>query len=281
MNDIYTPPQQALETIEERRVDTKLLVKASKFLGGLLPAGCFGVNGDNNVPPAILARYVPRATSEDTIYADISGAAGLNPYWASYLGDRYTVRNAEKVSTIRPTVMWAGGQRTKQWIVAPENRVGGIRYMQTMFGCTSAEYQQGIREIVFNEKGSNDIVNNTFDLTAWYRLQAARFGYESGNLAPFYYPALMGLVAVYGVLYEDFDGGPSSSNGDLAMFIRQVVYPAICLVGENLGVKPVIVQLPYQKGMNETNLAFLSPEEAKLVKERGSRALLSARMDSR
>lgn len=279
MNDIYTPPQQAFDIIGERRMDTALLKKASEFLGGVLPADCFEVNGEGLAPTAILARYVPRATGEDIIFADMARDVGFIPQWATYLADRYTIRNAEKVSTIRPIVRWPKGQRTKRWVVGQKDRVGGIGYMPTIFGCTSADYQQGIREIVFNENVSNDIVNNTFDLTEWYRLQSARFGYESGNLAPFYYPALMGLVAVYGVLYEDFDGGPSSSNGDLAMFMQQVVKPAIGMVEERLGVKPMIVRLPYQKGMNETNLAFLSPEEAQIVQQMGSKALLSARME--
>lgn len=94
-------------------------------------------------------------------------------------------------------------------------------------------------------------------MTDWYRFQAPRFGWESGNLAAYYYPATMALASTLGVLYEDFDGGPNAGNGDLAGFMDQVVYPAIGKVTQDIGVAPVIVQLPYREGMNETGLEFL------------------------
>lgn len=270
MKDIYTPKEAALETILERRGNPDLREKVSQYLGQRIPASCFLAE----TPPAFLARYVPRATDEDRIFADEAREAGFTPFWSSYLADKYTVRNAEKVQTIRPPIRWRKGQRTRQWIVTPEERSGGIGELNTTFGYTSTEYQQGIRELVFANNGNEDLIENTFDMTDWYRQQAPRFGWESGNLAEYYYPAMMALATTFGVWYEDFDGGPNAGNGDLAMFMEKVVTLAIARVTEDLGVNPVIVKLPYREGMNETGLEFLDEDTASIVRTIGSRAVL-------
>ena len=215
---------------------------------------------------------MPRATDEDRLFADEAREAGFTPYWSSYLADRYTVRNPEKVQTIRPPIRWAKGQRTRQWVVAPEERSGGIGELNTIFGYTSAEYQNGVRELVLTNDGDKELAENIFDMTDWYRFQAPRFGWESGNLAAYYYPATMALASVFGVLYKDFDGGPNSGNGDLVAFRDGVVYPAIAKVTQDLGVNPVIVQLPYREGMGETGLEFLDSDTAELVRTLGSKA---------
>ena len=274
MKDIYTPKEAAFETIMERRNNPELREKVAQYLGESIPATCFLAE----TPPAFLARYVPRATDEDRLFADEAREAGFTPYWSSYLADRYTTRNPEKVQTIRPPIRWTKGQRTRQWVVAPEERNGGIGELNTVFGYTSAEYQQGVRELVLANDGNEELAGNVFDMTDWYRFQAPRFGWESGNLAAYYYPATMTLASTLGVLYEDFDGGPNAGNGDLAAFMNQVVYPAIAKVTQDIGVAPVIVQLPYRDGMNETGLEFLDSDTAIAFRSLGSKAILSGRI---
>jgi hypothetical protein len=209
------------------------------------------------------------------VRADVAREAGFDPYWASYLADRYTTRNPEKVQTIRPPIRWTKGQRTRQWVVALEERSGGIGELNTIFGYTSAEYQQGVRELVLANDGNEELAGNTFDMTVWYEFQAPRFGWKSGKPAVYYYPATMALASTFGVLYEDFDGGPNAGNGDLAKFNRQVVYPAIDKVTQDLGVAPVIVRLPYRVGMGDTGLGFLDSDTAETMRRFGSRAILS------
>lgn len=274
MKDIYTPREAALETIMERRNDPELREKVEQYLGERLPAACFFAD----MPPAFLARYVPRATDEDRLFADEAREAGFAPYWSSYLADRYTTRNPEKVQTIRPPIRWTKGQRTRQWVVAPEDRSGGIGELNTVFGYTSAEYQQAVRELVLANDGNEELAGNTFDMTDWYKFQAPRFGWESGNLAAYYYPATMALASTFGVLYEDFEGGPSAGNGDLTAFRNQVVYPAIDKVTRDLGIAPIIVQLPYREGMNETGLEFLDYDTATTMRTLGSKAIISERV---
>lgn len=270
MKDIYVPEEAAIEVLESRRQDPQLRSLVAEYLGGLFPAACF----EQKCPVAILARYVPRATGEDRFFAETAQNAGFVPFWASYKADRFTTRNPEKVETIRPPIRWGKGQKTRGWVVEPENRQGGIGVLDTVYGYSSTCYQRGIRQLVFGNEGMGGLVDSTFDMGDWYRAQATRFGYSGGNLAPSYYPALMALATTFGAMYEDFDGGPNA--GDLMSFRQAVVYPAIEKVKNDLGLSPVIVRLPFRQGMNETDLSFLDNDDAVRFRTAGSLSLQSA-----
>ncbi|HSX33584.1 MAG TPA: hypothetical protein VLF91_04580 [Candidatus Saccharimonadales bacterium] len=269
MKDIYTPAGAALEIMQERRSQTSIKDEVARYLGGALPADCL----DRKEPVAMLARYVARATEEDRVFAEAAQQAGFVPYWSTYWGDRFTTRNPEKVETIRPPIRWQKGQKTRSWVVEPAKRDGGIGELETLYRCSSSEYQQAIREIVFANDGSPELVANEFDMGDWYKAQAPRFGYASGNLAPYYYPATMALATAFCVLYEDFDGGPNASSGDLAAFRNQVVYPAFERVEQELGIKPLVVRLPFAERMNETDLSLLDQDQAEQFRTYGPRAV--------
>ena len=266
MKDIYTSADAALEVIEERRSSSEIRDTVAAYLGNILPSDCLV----QEKPVAILARYVARATGEDKAFAQSAQQAGFVPYWSTYKGDRFTTRNPEKVETVRPPIRWQKGQRTRSWVVEPAKRLGGVGELETIYDCSSSQYQRSIRNLVLPNDGLEELVANEFDMGSWYRVQAPRFGYTGGNLAPFYYPATMALATAFCVLYEDFDGGPNASSGDLAAFREGVVYPAYDKVERELRLKPMIVRLPFQEGMNETDLSFLDKDQAEHFKIFGS-----------
>jgi len=274
MKDIYTPIEIAAELLEENRQNTENRERVAQYLGNILPSNCLELEQ----PVAILARYVSRATAEDIIFADISQDAGFVPYWSTYKSDKFTTRNPEKVETIRPPIKWAKGQRTRSWVVEQDKRMGGVGELDTIFDCSSSAFQQGIRELVFSRRGMTGLVKNQFDMAEWYKFQAQRFGYNCGNLAPYYYPATMALATTFCALFEDFDGGPNANNGDLSVFKNNVVYPAIAKVRKELGLKPVIVRLPFQPGMNETDLTFLDSYQMEQFRLYGSLILKSDKL---
>lgn len=259
MSEFYTPDEAAIGTIEERRESIDIRSRVLEYLGDMLPS----TELEQGKPVAILARYVPRATKEDELFINASYQAGFRPFWASYRGDRFTTRNPEKVETIRPPILWRKGQKTRAWVVEPEKRIGGVGELTTIYGNTSSQFQQNIREMVFDRRGTGEIARNTFDMGNWYMAQAPRFGHEKGGLAQFYYPALMALATTYCVIYEDFDGGPNADSGDLKRFRHEVVYPAFKKVQKDLGLTPIIIQLPYRPQLNNTDLSFLSVDEQK------------------
>ncbi len=271
MSNIYTSPAEAVKVIEQRRQDPALMNRVTGYLGGLLPSDCLELKK----PVAILPRYVARATGEDRIFAELAQLAGFEPYWASYKADRFTIRNPEKVETIRPPIRWQKGQRTRSWVVEPEKRQGGIGELETVYGWSSSKYHQNIREVVLARDGLSELVMNEFDMGGWYKFQARRFGYVQGNLAPYYYPAIMALTTAFCAMYEDFNGGPDANSGDLTAFRNSVVHPAFEKAERDLNLRPVIVRLPYIPGMNETDLSFLDTEQAEQFKKCGRVSLQS------
>lgn len=265
MKDIYTPASMAADVLMERKQNQPLKERVGEYLGNIVPASCLGASE----PIAFLARYVPRATNEDKLFAEAAQTDGFTPFWASYVSDRFTTRNPEKVATVRPIIQWGKNQRTKTWVVAPENRVGGVGELKTVFGATSTDYQREIRATVFRNDDQPTIADQTFDMGEWYKLQANRFGYQTGRLAPYYYQALMALTIANGVLYEDFDGGPNAGSGDLKAFREEIVYPAFDEAERAIGERPLIVQLPFRDNMEVTDMSFLDDEKAAQLKQFG------------
>ncbi len=132
----YISARDAITQLRLRQEDGDLAARVLELLGGRLPAGF----PDDRVPTAMLARYVPRATGEDLAFATSAAAAGMRPYWASYVSDRFTTRNPEKVDTLRPPVRLPKGQRTRSWIVPPSERNAGVGLARTGCGHSATAY---------------------------------------------------------------------------------------------------------------------------------------------
>jgi hypothetical protein len=255
MTELYTPIAAA-EIIGERNQDMRLQERVARYLGGLLPP----TGGDTDRPRAVLMRYVARGTNEDVEFAAEALAHGFGPYWATYLDDAFTTRNPEKVDIARPPLRWAKGQKTRSWVVSADQRNGGVGRLATNYAVPTSDYQAELRGLVFDRQGLASHRANSFDMGNWYAVQAPRFGYSGeGAKAPYYYPAIMAWAALNAV-FEDYDGGPNAGGGDLARFRNRVVVPAFERVQAELGITPVLVQLPYVAGMSETDLSFLDAE---------------------
>lgn len=260
MDNIYTPPEAAVAMLEERRQDIAVRSRVLEYLGGILPSSCLAAG---NPPVAILANYLARGTLEDRVFAKLARKAGFLPYWATYTAERFTTTNPEKVDTIRPPILWGKGQRTRQWIVRPEKRKGAIGNLQTVFGCSSSAYQHALRKLVFDSDRRSDLLTRTFDMSAWYEVQAKRFGHNDGErLAPYYAVARTALITTFCAYYRHYDRRDSR-------FMREVIGPSVDKVKKDLGLSPVIVQMPDLPGMNETDLSFLNARQAEQVRTLG------------
>ncbi|HSX14377.1 MAG TPA: hypothetical protein VLE72_00500 [Candidatus Saccharimonadales bacterium] len=179
------------------------------------------------------------------VFAHSAASLNLWPYWPTYLAERFTSTNPEKVSCVRPRVHRPKLQASRSWLVKdhqqlPGQTLGGIRVGEVSL----PEVHDQARQLVLDPEMSG----NTFDVSTWNQAQAVRFGSNgSGRLAPHYYHAVMALYVCHGVLFEDFDGGPNAESG-LGSFVAEVVRPAFEAVSQTFGVKPLIVRLPYTAG---------------------------------
>jgi hypothetical protein len=275
MSEFYTDPNAAREIIGNRMADTQLNYKLAEFLGGSLPEAVVKLGE----PTAVLARYVPSAREEDTAFIDIAEEAGMIPAWASYRQDQYVSANPEKTGTLRPAINFSDSDRTRSWIVAKDDRKEGqpIGEMPTIYGYSVMDYHEAIRELAMGQVSSSAYIGNTFDFSDWYKEQAIKNGWDPNSndkASEAYYPAAMAAAAVRYALLEDFHDGPNANNGRLDTFRKNIVYPAIAQVQEELGVSPIIVRIPYQSGMGDINLRFRDKAETNTFKTKGPRAAL-------
>lgn len=238
---MYSPPGAVIAELARRRRDKGLVKGIADYLDGPPPEGW-----PEDRPIATLNRYVASAHFEDIVFAHMARSIVLRPYWPTYLAERFTLKNPEKVSYLRPRVHREKLHITKKWLIADhEARIGKELGSIQVNGADLATVHAEARARVFDA----DLSTNQFDVSAWNKRQALRFGANdfSQRLAPHYYRAVMALYICHGVLFEDFDGGPNATAG-LDGFVRQVVRPAFDSVAKTFGLKPLIVRLPYIEG---------------------------------
>jgi hypothetical protein len=238
---MYTDPQDLSAELARRRKDKGLADAVLEYFGGSLPVGW-----PEGPPIATLNRYLATGRFEDIVFAHSAVSLGLRPYWPTYLAEKYTSVNAEKVSCLRPRVQRPKMQVSRQWLVQDPRSVEGLPLGEILVGraCLPAVHALARGQVLTPE-----VVLNTFDVSHWNQEQAQRFGArpDADRLAPHYYHAVMAQYVCHGVLFEDFDGGPNANSG-LSRFVQEVVNPAITSVTSQFGLKPLIVRLPYIAG---------------------------------
>ena len=279
METLYTPRDGAAEILGERQNDSALITRVEEFLDNELPADTLKADKIS----AHLARYLPDVSRESLLFAEQASEDGFDQIlWAGYRGDRYVSSNSQKSSLVKPTLLFAKGQRRRMPIVEPMQRRGGIGDLTTIYGESLLEYYQNMREIVFVRRGQADLSDATFDMTNWYRSQAIRFGWQENdpNLSRYYYKAIMALITVFAVLYKQNPYNNPSPNAP-RQFTELMIRPAFTEVEKALGVRPIIVAMDYTEGLDETDLTFLPDDQQRILVEQGSRALKSAILDGR
>lgn len=241
---MYIEPNRIQSELARRRRDKGLMAAVEEFIGGTFPDGW-----PADRPIATLDRYLATARVEDIVFSHAARSLSLRPYWPTYLAERFTTVNPEKVSCLRPRIQTRKLQFTNNWLVKSHlPLVGQPLGTIQVNGSSLTEVHAEARKVVLDE----DIVDNVFDISNWLHQQAYHFGAESGArvLAPFYYNATMALNVCHGVLFEDYDGGPNEKSG-LGQFVDNVVKPAIQLIRETFGLSPLIMRLPYVPGFLE------------------------------
>lgn len=237
---MYTAADDVRNIIAKRRRDQGLFRAVAEFLDGPPPDGW-----PLDCAIATLNRYLATARIEDVVFAHAAKSIGLRPYWPTYLAERFTSHNPEKVSCARPRIQRQKFQVTKQWLINDPAIVSNQPLGSLLVGNTRLpDVHQAARRLVLDA----DIVDNIFDVSSWNRRQAIRFGALPGKpLAAYYYQPVMALYLYHGVLFEDFDGGPNENSG-LAEFVSSIVRPAFDAVTKQFGLRPLIVRLPFCPG---------------------------------
>lgn len=184
----------------------------------------------------ILARSVATTRYEDLVFAEMARAVSLQPLWLEYIEDKFVSISNFKRSLIEP-FFCSGKGRNGGWCVSkvklasiPENDGRRISDIQT--GNTSlVEYHRNLQKKFIPEATRKDMSEV---LMAF-------------NNAKHYYPAYLSWFVAHGVLFEDYHGGESGDK--LSNFTKNIFQPSWEEVHERIGLKPLIVPMPWWDGM--------------------------------
>lgn len=249
MGLIYTSPETALSTAIQRIEDDKLQRRIDEYLGGLWPPGFSGETD----PAAVFAPYLAKGSMIEVDFLKSAIKSGYAPVVATYHDTEYVTANPGIVDCYRPPLILTKGQRTRQWIVPAECRMGLLGEAQTIFDDLDiTSYWQGIRRAVLERQKING-AGRIVDFGSWYHLQAIRFGWSGQRQkSPFYYMASMALYTSGRAVL--FDTPPTR-------FASDVMQPAFDEASEKLGAEPLIANVLTPDTRDWTDLSFLTDDQ--------------------
>lgn len=185
---------------------------------------------------AVLARHVATARFEDIVFREMAVAAGFTPVWLEHTTDKFVSRSPYKRSLV---VMGNCTGRTKaepRWkrqhiacITSAENKA--LDQIRTHEGGSLIEHHHALQERVLGPQVRADM--------SPYLATLGR--------ASEYYAFYLSWFVAHGVLFEDYHGGETGSG--LTSFTDDVFVPAWQQVVDELGIQPIIVPMPWWKGM--------------------------------
>lgn len=234
---MYTSLDQAVKELKLRRQDPTIVSRVKDLLGGLLPAGL------PTEPPACILRQVASCRYEDVAFAELAESAGLTPFWPTYLADRYTTVNPDKVNYVRVRLKISDSHNAKFKVVCD---MGALDHEKPELGQVKTKYQNGDGQplllpdlhLQMRKIALPDYAANFFDVSDWYKAQILRSGQ--------YYTSIFALFICYGVMFEDYHDGPNAAS--LQAFVKRRVEPAFNFVSQEIGLRPLLVKFPWEKG---------------------------------
>lgn len=180
-------------------------------------------------PRAVIFRQLATPNFELHRFAEFSEEVCLKPLCLEYKGDKFCTRNPDKV------LLW------KMIFHNGTGKNGGIKTARTKVIHFNDSNMKSFKEIktvweedfiAFHHRMISDRLGSIHfkDNTAWFR--------KMGPQPSIYYHRFLSLFICHGILFENF-----LTAGDEAEFTREVVRPAMKIVTEHFGLKPLVVRL--------------------------------------
>ncbi len=225
---VYTPVDEALATIRERRKDPELEKKVMDFLNGDIPEPFMGG------VKAVLVRNVVTPNYETVRFLDIVEAlSGVQPLLAEYPEDKFVPSNNLK-RLLCKIGFYVGRDRNGALIL---DRVGIVNFdaingskmsqIKTLWGQPLVDFHHEF----FLSTCSDIHSDQLYDISSWYK--------RRGGDADKYYLSLLCLFVKHGILFENF----LLEDPVEASFAKNVFLPAYIRLWNLIGEKPLIVSL--------------------------------------
>lgn len=223
---IYTPPEEAIAELLRRRADTELERKVAAFLHEDVPLPL------RKGPHAVAFRQVTTSNYEiRRFFSIIDSIDELEPLFFEYLEDKFTSNNEWK-HALGKLFFYAGkgkkgGSKIESFNVIDFNQFNGkkISEVRTLWGQSLVDFHHEFFNARYREADAA-----FFDASAWFK--------HHGPSALEYYKSFLALFVRHGILFENF----MIDQKEIA-FTREIFLPAFIAVSEELGLKPLIVNL--------------------------------------
>ena len=223
---IYTPWQDALVQLEERREDAKL----TKYLEQVLPQGIPEImRGKKSM---VLFRHIATSNYEVRRFMIAADSLeGLQPLILEYTNDQFNDRNEGKYFLGK--LCFHKGRNHKAEMIWENARIidfngsnnRPINSIKTIWGESLVDFHHGLFSRSFPKHAGN-----ISDISDWL--------HTFGPRPKEYYKPFLSLFLRDGILFENFHPG-----GKETTFTRDIILPALTAIREESGYKPLIVTI--------------------------------------
>jgi hypothetical protein len=224
IDTLYTPLDEALAQLNERRADKKLHTALNKFHQALPPTFL------PSEPVGALFRHIITPNHELDLFLTTVHQTGLRALCLEYRRDIFYGRNRDKYRLCRPAFTVRCNQVRGLKIVDFEDQTDGapprpMDELMTRNGWGLVRWHHALLEHAHPASGPH-----VADYSAWIS-QASRH--------EFYYLRYLALFICDGILFENF----LADDPEELRFARERVIPSFAKAVELFGVRPLIVPL--------------------------------------
>lgn len=220
----YTPLDEAIKEIENRRKDKDLIKKIETYIGEI-------PEPFNESVCAVMFRFVASPQEEMIEFFKRVNQTNLKPSFWEYYDDKYHSGNFCKYS-LGKLLIHKGVDKNFNNIFKIENVIDintsngkKIKEIKTLNGESFIDFHHNLfYKVVPVPK------NSLYDASDWFKIQ--------GGSADVYYKKFLSLFLVHGILFENFLLDDKDDD-----FTKKVFIPAFLDVQKKFGLKPLIVEL--------------------------------------
>jgi hypothetical protein len=217
---LYTPLDEALAQLHQRRADEKIRVAVTEFQRACPPTFL------PSESCAIFSRCVITPNREFELFVSMAKATGLVPLCLEYTEDILCARNSEKYCLCRPAFE-VRPDHFRGLRVINFGQMEGQRLcdMRLASGMTLPEFHHALLN-----RGAPEINGHLKDFWPWFSVARRH---------EFYYLHYLALFLRDGILFENF----LADDPEELRFARERVIPSFAKAVELFGVRPLIVPL--------------------------------------
>jgi hypothetical protein len=216
---LYTPLDEALAQLHQRRVNANLRATVAEFHRAKPPTFL------RNELCAFFVRYIVSPSREFEHFVSTVRASGLPPHCIEFTEDLFSPRNPDKCRLCRPLFEVRPNHFSSLRILPPRAERRRLCDLLVTNGMTLPAFHRVLLQQAFPE-----FEHHVQDFSQWF---------STACREQHYYLRYLALFICDGILFENF----LADDPEELHFVRERVLPSFAKAIELFGVKPLIVPL--------------------------------------